>query len=951
MPGSGNSVVINSASNNPLYDGSSALSAFTINSGTLDLNGYNLNINGTVNLNGGTLANGTFTVNGADNQTCTMGGVSTSSSCNLKITSGLVLISGGTYNGTVEITQTGTTTSSGSGGATFNNTITIEVNNGGTLRTNGGNSFNASVTYVSNGASDIIPEYTTSSTYNGVLYINNSGTGKISIAYSGNNNQLNENLYIRNAAGGTVMFGENNGTCGLANTKTIESFGSGLTSGILKLYNFIQLGTTSQSLSGSGDAIISLEKGTEFYGNVTFNFPQIYLNGATYHKPASFTYTAFAGTQSDGGNVFNDDVEIIKSGSGNIILSNENRDIYNGIATFTNTTSGILYVAHNDNVYATQFNGNVNINNTGSGSIRFGQGTGSVSLASGKTINVGSLGVSSGTVQIKNFTQSGSTAQSLTFTGTAIMRIQNNCVFNGNISFTSPQIFINATTFNGTAYIEKTGSSANASAGGNTFNQDVTVKNSGSGSMTFASTSADNFNGNATFIKSGTGALNPAANAACTFSKNISTAGSNASITFGNDAGSVILNGTGTQYIQGDVSYPPTIKRFTANCGTGGSITLQVPVNISDQLTLTNGIIYTSAANCITITSISATVSIGNNSSYVNGPFKFTMSYNGTSTLHMPIGKNGNYRPAKVTPTHSNSNPYTYTAEMFNSDANMLTCSPKPAGIANISAVRYWRINRSAESEGLSSATVELYYDTNDGVFDFANLKVIKSSGSDCPSVWINVGGTANANNTGSIVSGSFASFSVFTLGNIEGGGNPLPIQLSNFSASCENDRHHLQWTTLSELNNKHFEIEQSVDAKVWNKIGLIVGAGTAITPNRYSFTTSANQDYYYRLKQVDFDARFEYSPVVFIKSCDVRKISIQINPNPVHESINIQYTGINQNDVVFAIIRDLIGQQVVATYSNSTKTINTQTLPPGMYMLQLVLNDGRNYYQNFVKQ
>lgn len=922
-----------------------------MNSGTLDINGYNLSINGTVTLNGGTLTNGTFTVNGDDDQTCTLGNITTTSSCNLKVTSGLVLINGGTYNGTVLITQTGTSTSSGSGGATFNNTTTIAVNGGGTLRMNGGNTFNESVTYNINGSSNIIPEYTTSSTYNGVLNLNNSGTGKISIAYSGNSNQLNENIYIRIAGGGTVIFGENNGSCGLAESKTLNPLGSGITTGFLKLYNFIQLGNTAQSLSGSGDAILYLEKGTEFNGNVSFSFPQLYLNGATYNKPASFTFNSNVGTQCDGGNVFNDEVEIIKSGTGNIILSNESRDIYNSQATFTNTTSGILYIAHNDNTNATQFNGNLYINNTGSGSVRIGQGTGSAILASGKTINVGGLGVSSGTVQIKNFTQNGTTSQSLTFTGTAIMRIQNNCVFNGDVSFISPQIFVNGTTFNGTAYIEKTGSVSNTSSGGNTFNQDVTIKNSGSGMMTLAGTSTDNFYGNATFIKSGSGALYPAANAACNFSKNISTTGSNASITFGNDGGTVIMNGTSEQYIQGDISYPPTFKRFTANCGTGGSITLQVPVYISDQLTLTNGIIYTTTSNTITITGITASVSLGSNSSYVDGPFKYTMAFNGTGILNMPIGKNGDYRPVKITPTHNNSNPYTYTAEMFNGDANSLSCSPKPGGIANLSAVRYWRINRSDDSEGLTSATVELFYDNNDGVWDYPNLKVIKSSGSDCPSSWVNVGGTASANHSGSIVSGSFTSFSVFTFGNTEGGGNPLPVQLSSFNASCKASKHILQWTTLSELNNKQFEIEQSADARTWKTVSIVPGAGTSVTPNTYQEIIQAPFDCYYRLKQVDFDGRLQYTNVVFVKHCDAISSEIQIIPNPVQDECHLQLNGIKPDEVERIFVKDMIGRSYYINYDKTSMHLTTRDLSSGLYAIQVTLNNGTIRHQNFIKQ
>ncbi len=950
VPSGSDAVIINSSSNNPLYDGSSTPSTFTINSGTLDINGYNLTINGTVTLNGGTLTNGTFTVNGSTSQTCTLGSFTTNSSCNLEITSGLVQVDGGTINGTINITQTGSSTITGTGGATFNNTCTITVNGGGTLQMNGGNTYNAQVTFTVNGSSNLIPEYTTSSTYNGQLYLNNAGSGKISIAYSGNSNSLNQNVYGQISNGGTIIFGENNGTIGLASSKTINEYGSGYISGSLRLYNFIQLGSTSQTLSGSDDAIIYLEKGTVFNGNITLNFPRIYLNGATYHQAASFTYTSFFGTSSDGGNTFNGDVTLIKNGNGNITMSAVNNDIFNAGATFTNTTSGILYVAHNDDSDATQFNGNININNTGSGSIRFGQGTGSAILSSGKTISVGGGGVSSGTVQLRNFTQVGSTAQSLSFTGTAILRIQNNCTFNGNVSFSSPQIFFNGTTFNGTAYLEKTGSTSNISTGGNTFNQDATIKNNGSGTMTLASSTADVFNGNATFIKTGSGLLNPASNTTCSFSKNISTSGSNASITFGNDAGIVSMTGTSAQYIQGDASYPPIFKRLTANNGTGGSITLEIPIQISTALTLTSGTIFTTATNILSVTNHSAIVSLGNSSSYVDGPFQITMAINGSSTLVLPVGKNGDHRPVQLSVTHSNSTAYTYTAELFNSDANALTCTPKPAGISNISAVHYWKINRSDDAAGLSSAIVELYYGNNDGVLDYTNLKVIKSSGADCPSEWTNIGGSATGNNSGSITSGSFSSFSIFTLGNASGGGNPLPVQLANFNATCSGEQHLLQWTTLSELNSKHFIVQQSIDGRNWKDLDNIEAHGTSYTIKHYKYQTRSNQDAYYRLKQVDIDGKFEFSNISFVHSCSTSTITIQVQPNPGNGVAQLVYSGLQQSEIAMIRVFDVLGTNTIIL-SNQTKEINIQNEPSGLYLVSVLLTNGSIYHCNLIKQ
>ncbi len=949
VPGSDDVVVLSNVGYNPIFDGTDAPSTFTINSGTFDINGYNFAINGSATLNGGVLTNGTFTVNGSESQTCTIGSITTNSSCNLKITSESIIINGGTFNGSVNMTKTGTGTSSGSGGAVFNYTTNISVNGGGTLRINGGNTYNGITTFTVNGSSTLIPEYTSSSTYNGVLNINNTGTGKISMAYSGNSNAFNKNINIRISAGGTVNFGENSGTSGLASTRTINAYGSGITSGVLRLNNFIQLGSTAQSLSGSGGASLYLEKGTEFNGVVSFSFSKIHLNGAIYQQAATFSITDSDNSLSDGGNTFQADATIINNGSGNVILSNMNKDIYYGKATFTNTSTGNISIAYNDNSSPTQFNDNIILNNTSSGHILFGQGTGSAVLASGKTMQVGGSGVSNGEIHLMHFTQNGSTAQSLNFAGTASLILGSGCVFNGDINFAAPQLQLNGATFNNTVSLEKTGASSNISSGGNSFHKSTIIKNSGSGNLTLADVSSDTFYDNVYFIKTNDGDLFPASNTTCTFAKNISTLGSNSSITFGNAIGTVEMIGTDAHYIQGDASYPPLFNRLSANCI--GSITLQVPVEVSTLLSLTNGIIVTSTTNPIHITNETTTVELGNSNSYIDGPFQITMSNNGSSILNLPIGKSGDYRPAKLTPVHNKSTSYTYTAELFNGDANALSCSPIPTGISHLSGVHYWKIHRSDNSDGLSSAVVELYYGTNDGVTDYANLKVIKSSGSDCPSTWINTGGTATGNNSGSITSGMFTSFSSFTIGNVEGGGNPLPIQLANFDGDCINNKHTLRWTTLSEMNCKQFILQRSSDGRIWMGLDSLPGSGTSFRTHHYQLATVSSSDTYYRLKQVDYDGKFEFTAPILVKSCTISNTVVEVLPNIGDGYAIISYAGISTSDVAYVAVINILNKAIIQNTDYPLSQIDLRNHPSGIYMVQVGMRTGEIYRCRIVKQ
>ncbi len=88
--------------------------------------------------------------------------------------------------------------------------------------------------------------------------------------------------------------------------------------------------------------------------------------------------------------------------------------------------------------------------------------------------------------------------------------------------------------------------------------------------------------------------------------------------------------------------------------------------------------------------------------------------------------------------------------------------------------------------------------------------------------------------------------------------GQPLPVELSQFSAKFVNDAVVINWTTESELNNAGFNILRSTSrTENFHPINtkLVQGAGTTGERNTYQFidkTAKSNVVYYYRLEDVD---------------------------------------------------------------------------------------------------
>jgi len=173
-----------------------------------------------------------------------------------------------------------------------------------------------------------------------------------------------------------------------------------------------------------------------------------------------------------------------------------------------------------------------------------------------------------------------------------------------------------------------------------------------------------------------------------------------------------------------------------------------------------------------------------------------------------------------------------------------------------------------------------------------------------------------------------------------------LPLHLLSFSAVEQGAHVLLQWQTTDEINTSHFEIEHSNDALVFKKIAIVNAADNSGT-QQYNSTdnTPGKGINYYRLKQVDRDGRYTYSPIVkVVFEKDVE--ALHVFPNPAVNTITIQYTG-DQKKITFTVF-DFAGRQLMC------KTLNNQSiwqsnisgLVKGVYTIQL--NDGTK--QSFVK-
>lgn len=156
-----------------------------------------------------------------------------------------------------------------------------------------------------------------------------------------------------------------------------------------------------------------------------------------------------------------------------------------------------------------------------------------------------------------------------------------------------------------------------------------------------------------------------------------------------------------------------------------------------------------------------------------------------------------------------------------------------------------------------------------------------------------------------------------------------LPIALIDFSAENKNRDNILYWQTASELNNGYFIVEHSMDGTHFSSIGQLKGSGNTITAQHYSFVHEhvSNGIHYYRLRQVDYNGQYSYSPIISV-SVSKEDNAVNIYPNPARTEATIIAPN---DDVVW--VSDIFGHEIMQHDIQKGETkISISGLTQGIY-------------------
>ncbi|MBK7944832.1 MAG: T9SS type A sorting domain-containing protein [Flavobacteriales bacterium] len=169
---------------------------------------------------------------------------------------------------------------------------------------------------------------------------------------------------------------------------------------------------------------------------------------------------------------------------------------------------------------------------------------------------------------------------------------------------------------------------------------------------------------------------------------------------------------------------------------------------------------------------------------------------------------------------------------------------------------------------------------------------------------------------------------------------SPLPVELLSFTGERTSDREvQLKWITATERNNAGFEVWRMIEGEEdYAEIGWVAGEGNSLQMITYELPddNSATTTSYYKLKQVDSDGQFTWTPIVAVKGAGVRT-ELVAYPNPARDRIMLAGLPDNTKRIV---LFDATGR-LVRTWNNTSLLDGLGDLERGVYNIGTESADG----------
>ncbi|MBD2713432.1 T9SS type A sorting domain-containing protein [Microvirga sp. STR05] len=372
-----------------------------------------------------------------------------------------------------------------------------------------------------------------------------------------------------------------------------------------------------------------------------------------------------------------------------------------------------------------------------------------------------------------------------------------------------------------------------------------------------------------------------------------------------------------------------------ANTGAAGQNVVSVPTDlpITQQLTLTSGMVRTAVAATISLPS-TATVTGEAPGRYVQGNLQVTRTGVNSTT---DFGNGATLNPGNNIGTVTVKR----TAGLLlpNVSYGQNNALPALQGIDRI-----WSITSSNNPNSAVAVVLSWLPENDHNLSSFAQAQAWRATSA---TTWAKAGAQAAAATT---ATNRTFSFSTAVLGvlTVSNAANPLPVELIEFTAERQGDDGLLRWATASEKNNDRFEVEASADGSTFRRIGQVQGHGTTSQRHDYRLLDLNLARYqaspvYYRLRQVDQDGTETLSPVRTVQVPGATpKLLAETFPNPHHAGkLTLRVQALEAGFVTLKVHEAtgrVLWQETRAVQAgwNEQPLSRAAELPAGLYLLSV---------------
>jgi len=329
--------------------------------------------------------------------------------------------------------------------------------------------------------------------------------------------------------------------------------------------------------------------------------------------------------------------------------------------------------------------------------------------------------------------------------------------------------------------------------------------------------------------------------------------------------GRFIFNGVNNNFISGNAS--TSFSELEIAKTGSGLLTLRTDINVKNKIVFTSNLIDLNNHNIDLGTT--GLLEGENENSHITGTSGGQVLF--STVLNAPVSANPGNLGAVITTSQDLGN--TIIRRGHQSQVN---------NSGNGSSIfRYYDIIPTNNTA--LNATLRInYLDAEKNSLDENSLEIFKS---DDNVNWVNEGYSTKDAIQNYVEQTGIDNFSRWTLSTSL---TALPVTGLQLSGQWKNNAAYLNWTTMSEYNNSHFNIERKYNDE-FNFVTIgsknsKYADGNSQTPTVYNWMDMASSDkgpIQYRIQQTDLDNNYSYSNIIIIKPESTASFIKNVYPNP----------------------------------------------------------------------